>query len=283
MNIASNNTSDTTKSFGIGHNNSNTANSEQPEASTVTQVTTLPLGPISSIPGRPDIKVFKAPSIYPVKGYDFSMLDGEIDWKKLNSAARPHFIYTRAVGWKGPDKTFDDRWSNAKALGIDHGAYLKFDFCLSSDKQFKRLSKIVPLEPEALPLAIQIVNPNGENGRQLACLNSMGIEEAKSAILKLASDIRKHYGKTPLLHGNRYNLSTFLDERSNEFMIWVDAYKSLDIQFRGRNPWTLWQYSLTLNVSGVGHKIMGDLFFGTEEQYELFKKGESNVALEAVK
>jgi len=230
----------------------------------------LPPGPVSSIVGRPDIKIFKAPDIYPMQGYDFSSADGKIDWQAFAEMPRPSFIYARAIGWGGPDTTFPERWSHIKALGIDRGAYVKFDFCRSPVAQLAQLSRIVPVDREALPVAIEVVNPEGEDSHQLACLNAAGLESAKAAILKFASDLRTHYGKTPLLYGNRNNLSTFVDERSDEFMIWLGSYGASGTQLRGRNPWTLWQYSGTLNVKGVGPNTTGEVFFGTSEQYDLF-------------
>lgn len=242
----------------------------------------LPPGPISSIVGRPDIKIFKAPEIYPIHGLDFSSADGQIDWQVFASLPRPRFIYARAIGWDGPDNTFVERWSHVKALGIDHGAYLKYDFCRSPEQQLAALSKILPVDPAALPIAIEVVNPEDQNNRQLACLNGMGLVNAKAAILKLASRVRALYGKTPMLYGNRSDLSMFVDQRADEFMVWLGSYGVSGIQLSGRNPWTLWQYSGTLKVKGVGPKTTGDVFFGTEEQYELFKNGQSNVALKAV-
>ena len=35
----------------------------------------IPFGPVSGIPGRPEIKIFKAPDIYPIVGYDISAMD----------------------------------------------------------------------------------------------------------------------------------------------------------------------------------------------------------------
>lgn len=243
---------------------------------------TLPPGPVSSIPGRPDIKIFKPPDIYPIKGFDLSSADGRIDWQTFSQANSPRFIYARAAGWAGPDPTFKDRWSNAKALKMDRGAYLKYDFCLSPRDQMKRIAGIVSMDPDSLPFAIEIVHPKGESKKQLDCLNAIGMDKAKTNILDLASRVRGHYKKTPLLYGNRHNLSTFLDDRSNEFMIWLGSYGATGIKLSGRNPWTLWQYSGTLNIKGVGPKTTGEVFFGTEAQYRLFKDGQDNVALKAV-
>ncbi|AVG40451.1 GH25 family lysozyme [Achromobacter insolitus] len=252
------------------------------EKSQNTEGIAVPLGPVSGVRGRPDIKIFKPPDIYPIKGFDLSSADGQIDWETFSRENFPRFIYARAVGWAGPDKTFKNRWSNVKALQIDRGAYLKFDFCLSPADQMKRITSIVPFEPDSLPFAIEIVHPKGESKRQLDCLTTTGMDGAKSDILDLASRIRAHYKKTPLLYGNRHNLATFLDDRSNGFMIWLGSYGAKGVKLSGRNPWTLWQYSGSLNIEGVGPKTTGEVFFGTEAQYSLFKDGQENVALRAI-
>ena len=70
-------------------------------------------------------------------------------------------------------------------------------------------------------------------------------------------------------------------------MIWLNAYgpqSSIEnrLKLRGSNPWTIWQYSGTLNVPGVGNKTTGEVFFGTPTQYDAFRRAEGNVALGAV-
>jgi lysozyme len=247
----------------------------------------VPLGPISSIVGRPDIKVFKAPEIYPVKGYDFSAAEGSIDWKAFSLAnPRPTFIYARALGWRGPDKTFADRWGHAKSLGFDYGAYLKFDFCRTPDSQLKSLSAIVPVDPSALPLGIELVTPTKADPKQLVCYKKLGVAGAQGKILEFAAVARERFGKTPLFYGNRYNLSVLIDDRSNGYMIWLGAYSAgkgrSALELSGSNPWTLWQYSGSLKVPGVGEQSTGEVFFGTRAQYAEFKQGKVNVARAAV-
>jgi GH25 family lysozyme M1 (1,4-beta-N-acetylmuramidase) len=243
---------------------------------------TLPTGPISALPGRPDMIVFKAPEVYPIRGYDISSADGAIDWGAFRESVHPRFIYARAVGWSGPDPSFEKRWQGARTIGADYGAYAKFDFCLSPKDQLERLLRIVPKDDKALPVAIELVHPLGESQQQLRCLQAAGLEAEKSAIIQLASDVREAYGKIPVLSGNRYNLSQLTDERSDPFMIWMGSYRIQNVRLRGRNPWTLWQYAGDLNVPGIGPNTTGDAFFGTEDQYHAFKIGEVNVAKAAV-
>ena len=251
----------------------------------------VPVGPVSSIKGHPDIKIFKPPVIYPIKGYDLSSADGRIDWNAFARSPRPHFIYARAMGWAGPDPTFADRWSHAKALGIDRGAYLKFNFCLPVQDQLAQFQRQVGADADMLPVGIELVTPTADQSLgagQLACYRQIGAAQARGRILQLARGIGQQSGKTPILLGNSYNLSVLTDERAEPYMIWLNAYGpqnaiSGKLKLRGRNPWTMWQYSGTLSVPGIGDQTTGEVFFGTPRQYEAFRRGEGNVALEAAR
>ncbi|MGU3317454.1 GH25 family lysozyme [Sphingomonas sp. M6A6_1c] len=250
----------------------------------------LPIGPVSSIKGRPDIKIFKPPVVYPFKGYDLSAADGSIDWRAFAKSTLPQFIYARAVGWAGPDKSFSDHWTHAKALGIDRGAYLKFDFCRSTADQLNRLREVGGGDIDALPVAIELVTPTADQPQgtvQLACYKTMGIAGAQNAILDLAKAVATATLKVPLFKGNSYNLSILTDDRAQPYMIWLDAYGAPEtlaerLKLRGRNPWTLWQYSHGLSVAGAGARTTGEVFFGTAAQYARFRRADVNVALAAV-
>lgn len=252
----------------------------------------LPIGPISSIKGRPEIKIFKPPVVYPFKGYDLSSADGKIDWSVFSRNALPQFIYARAVGWAGPDKTFPDRWEHARVLAVDRGAYIKFDFCRSPVEQLKRLEAVLDGSSDGreLPVAIELITPTADQPygqAQLACYRKSGIRNVRRAILDLAQAVATSTGKIPLLKGNSYNLSVLTSETMQQFMIWLDAYGPPEaiakrILLRGRNPWTLWDYARGLSVPGTGEHTTGVAFFGTAAQYAQFRRADVNVGLAAV-
>lgn len=112
--------------------------------------------------------------------------------------------------------------------------------------------------------------------------------QARDRILDLARAIETRWGKTPLLMGNSYNLSVLTDDRSDRYMIWLDAYGPQAsiadrLKLQGQNPWTIWQHSGSLDAPGVGKKVTGEVFFGTPAQYDLFRSARQNIALAAVK
>jgi lysozyme len=243
----------------------------------------FPVGPVSSVAGRPDIKIFKPPSVYPISGYDISSADGNIDWDKfLGDKKGPRFVYVRAMGWKSEDKAYAANVVRLKKADVDFGFYVKYNFCKSPEDQLETLKKLVDVDYPMLPPAILLVNPYKEDDLQLACFNSVGIEQVRNNILLFASSLLTAYGKTPVMYGNHNNLSTFLDDRFNAYMIWVGYWGTASVKYGGANPWTLWQYSGTLDSPGIGPRTTGEVFFGTEDQYQLFKAGKGNVALDAV-
>lgn len=53
------------------------------------------------MPGHPENKIFKAPDIYPVKGFDVSSAEGVIDWGKVAGTDPPRFMYARWLAVAG--------------------------------------------------------------------------------------------------------------------------------------------------------------------------------------
>jgi lysozyme len=254
---------------------------------TAAETFSLPPGPISSLPNRPDIKVFKQPNVYPIHGYDFSSVDGTIDWPKFVSATSPRFAYVRASGWRGPDGTFEERWAALGRFGIDRGAYLKYNFCKNTGEQVSDVKVALASALEAaLPVAVELVMPDEDQDKsqgvhQLPCYRQQGPSRTRDNIFTFLRDLQEVTGKVPVIYGNRSNLALLTDDRFDRFMLWLAAFGQTGNQLRGSNPWTLWQYSGTEVVPGVGDRTTTEVFFGTEDQYQLFRSGKTNAALAA--
>lgn len=258
-------------------------------------------GPSSFAPGRPDIKLFRAPEAYPIRGIDLSVRNGYIDWDRFLSAERPDFVYVRSNSWSGVDPAFATTRRRLLEAGIDQGAQVVFSFC-PEDKQFDAVARTVPVDLNALPIAIILVTPVDDQGRvsagnvrQARCYP--GAASAKKAILQFAAKLRDRYGKTPVIYGNVNNLNILTDGTFNDYMIWLAAYGTSKtnertpvrddtprswsvLQLKGDNPWTLWQYSGKRDAAGIG-ETTAEVFFGTRADYENFKVGTGNIARKA--
>ena len=258
--------------------------------SELTSPIALPAGPLSSVPGRPDLKIFGAQEEYPIRGIDVSIHEDSIDWKRVKQTGDYRFAYVRSSSWAGIDKSFAGHWTTLADVGMDRGAYHVFNLCLTPEEQFKMIITQVPKTEGALPIAINVQIPeNNFNRKQQACWNAIDIKQFQQGVLQLAELLYKHYEQVPIIYGNRHNLNRILDKRFDRYMVWLAIYRDSgkvtaeDLGLEGSNPWTLWQFTGNRTVPGIGHSVDVNVFFGSEQAYKEFKSGRSNTALEANK
>jgi len=257
---------------------------------TAANVIAIPPGPVSSLPGRPDIKVFGAAEEYPIRGITVSQWEGEIDWDAVKESGIS-FAYIRAGSSRGKDPTFNNHWKETAKRDIDHGAYFVYSYCKSVAEQVEVIRSEVPNEPTSLPFALDVESydfPGNNNPPDVVCAHKATDDQTKNRVFEFAEQIRALYGKTPILYGNRRTLAKLTGERFRGYMVWLASYtrtgepKRSSLKLSGRNPWTIWQYSANRVVPGIGDRSDYNAFFGTPEQYALFKSGIGNIGLEAV-
>jgi len=72
---------------------------------------------------------------YPIKGFDVSHHQGDIDWKKI-SPQHYQFVYLKATeGGDYQDDKFQQYWLEARERGLRVGAYHFFRLCRDGDIQ----------------------------------------------------------------------------------------------------------------------------------------------------
>ena len=124
----------------------------------------------------PDIKVFRDPAEYAIKGIDVSQHNGVIDWR-LVAASGIDFAYIRATqGRTVADRSFAKNWAEAEAAGLRRGAYHFYNWCASAMEQIANFTKVVPVDPDALPPIIDLeryYSPEGD------CFATMDQAQAK--------------------------------------------------------------------------------------------------------
>lgn len=242
----------------------------------------LPSGPSSSLTGHPEIKVFSPPEVYPIHGIDVSQFN-VIDWPKLPKETI-RFAYIRATGIKGVDKKFRENWSSAKANGIRRGAYHYTSFCQSPDEQFDRIVQTVKIRPGDMPIALDIEwPPNKALTREIACAQQMGVESASRLARQLLRMLHEHYGRIPVVYGNREVFTELLAERSDDYIIWLGDRDNpaIEVNLPGDEPWTFWQYTNAAPLPGIAGAIDQNVFFGNAQQFEEFLDGDGKIALKS--
>jgi len=247
-------------------------------------VAVAPPGPVSSIPGRPDLKVFNGPTEYPIRGVDVSSLNGRIDWPVVRKSRQ--FAYVRATGTTSFDELFRRNWEASKSAGMPRGAYHVFSFCQPAAIQFRRIVQQIPNETDALPLAIDVEWFEGAApvGPERQCAQRQP-ERIRGELLSLLKLVEGEYRKRPVIYGGRSVFSTLANEQFRNYMVWLAACgrsATPEVRLAGTIPWTLWQYSDRGRVPGISTDVDENAFFGKPEQFENFAMARGNIALEAV-
>jgi lysozyme len=236
----------------------------------------IPPGPVSSMQGNPELKVFNSPEEYSVRGVDVSSRNGPIDWSAVGTQVS--FAYISANKGPGPDARSDEsflaNWAGARIARIRRGAYYTFSFCVPAKAQFKNLAEIIPDEEDALPVAIAIDNT------VVAC-DRAPIEVLRAELHKLTEMVKAKYRKIPIIYGNADAILELVDASFDEFSLWVAYHRTKPLRLSGRNPWSLWQYTVSGRLAGIEGMVDQNVFFGTNEQFDLFASGRSNTALAA--
>lgn len=249
----------------------------------------LPDGPISSVPGRPDLKVFLTPEDYPIRGIDVSRYNGPIGWPAVKAQGYT-FAYIRGLGsagLKGLDPQFAANWAGSAAAGVDRGIYNLYDYCLTPHEQYEKITSAIPRDDTSLPMAIDIEPPFLP--QQVDCLRQTPLEKRSQAVADLAQGLRQFYGKVPIIYSTTSELNRIVESIAPAgAMIWLAKYKATladgpNLAIKGENPWTLWQYTDEQLLPGIGHRVDANVFFGTPDQYTLFKNGRVNAALDVAR
>jgi lysozyme len=155
------------------------------------------------------------------------------------------------------------------------------------EEQFELIRSILPSTDDMLPFTVDVEGYSWGTQEEANCVKALGKEGARSRILQMARLIQEHYHKVPVIYGPSPTLSDLLDDRFSEFMVWLSSFRRgssgrPDVGLSGRNPWTLWQYTEKATVEGISGQVDANVFFGTRDQFEVFKLGQVNVPLAAV-
>jgi GH25 family lysozyme M1 (1,4-beta-N-acetylmuramidase) len=220
-----------------------------------------------------------------VEGVDVSDGQGNIDWNAVKGGGVDFGIAKATQGTYNTQGTFAANWANMKAAGVVRGAYHFFDPTEDGAAQASYFLGVVgTIEPGDLPPMLDIECPDGD----AQCLGFSGGSGAASAsdiytrMWDWIHTVENATGRKPLIYSFG---SYFADNGINT--TGLDAYP-LNIAypvsgncFNFPGPWsaaTIWQWSFTGSVSGIGGQVDRDRFLGTSSQLESFCNGSSSLS-----
>ena len=183
---------------------------------------------------------------YPTQGIDVSHHQGWIDWAAL-PAQGVDFAYIKATeGGDHRDTRFIENWRASRAAGIRHGAYHFFTLCRPGADQAANFIAAVPVEPDALPPAVDLEYMGNCDGRP-------GVEAFHRELAAFLAAIEAHYGQPALLYlTEEFDTAFQVSVRVNR-PLWL---RSLLVEPRfGARPWTYWQVSNLRRLRGIAGPV----------------------------
>lgn len=193
---------------------------------------------------RPD------PERYPLRGIDVSHHQHAIDWAKV-AADDVAFAYLKATeGGDYRDDAFAGNWRAARAAGLAVGAYHFFTFCRPGAEQADNFLATVPIEPDALPPAVD-VEFGGNCGRRPPP------DELRRELDAFLAKVEPVYGRRAVL----YVTGDFLDANAAALPPRPLWRRSLLREPDPLAQWRVWQYHNRGRVDGIAGPVDLNVFF----------------------
>jgi lysozyme len=172
-------------------------------------------------------------------GIDVSNHQGNIDWKRV-AASHVSFAYIKATeGSDFLDKQFSTNWANARAAGINRGAYHFFTLCSSGAAQAKNFLSVIPADPEALPPAVDL---------EFSACRARPDNATVQRELRTFLDAVEYRLRRPVIV---YILPSFEKVYPIDRTLLRDSWQRRLFRRPAQASWTIWQASDVATVNGI--------------------------------
>ena len=211
------------------------------------------------------------PEDYAIHGIDVSKWQGDIDWHAAKKGG-VHFAWIKATeGGDHYDDRFLTNWTNARAAGVPRGAYHFYYFCRPVEEQISWVKQIVPVDPTALPLVLDME----WNAHSKTCRHRPDRETILRDMRHFLDEMEKHYGKRPVIYSSvDFHRDRMVGQLKNE-EFWLRSVAAHPTRaYIGRDDWVFWQYTAEGRVPGIKGNVDRNTFYGTKSQFRKWLRGE---------
>lgn len=199
---------------------------------------------------------------YPVKGFDVSHHQKDIQWKKI-SPKEFKFVYLKATeGGDFKDSKFQDNWIQARERGFRVGAYHFYRLCRGGEIQAQNFIDSVPNKPDALPPVIDLEYESN-------CINQFTKEQLLKEIQIIHDRLQQHYGKQPIFYISKAFYNIVLTGEFKQTPLWVREYQGQP-KLKNDPTWHFWQHSNQGSIKGISTTVDLNVFNGDEKEWNAF-------------
>jgi lysozyme len=209
------------------------------------------------------------PSSYPIHGIDVSYYQGTIDWPSVRANGTT-FAYIKATeGGDVADKKFSENWEGAGQAGLKRGAYHFYYFCRPVEEQIAWFKEHVPVDPDALPPALDMEwNPQSKT-----CRLRPPRDKILADMQVFLDELERYYGKRPLIYSSVDFHRDVLEGAFEDYPFWLRSVKDFPAKRYGDRRWHIWQYTEKGSLPGISGNIDKNAFAGTHADWAKFVDG----------
>jgi lysozyme len=213
---------------------------------------------------------FPSPERFPVQGIDVSRHQGHISWFKA-SLNGVQFAYIKATeGTDFRDPAFLYNWTQGPPNQIRRGAYHFINFCKSGKEQARNFLRTVPVDPDALPPALDLEFSGN-------CRRVPSRAEVIREVSSFVSEISRVFPQRPVFYVTPDFYRRYFKGHEQEFpphWLWIrNVVKEPSLTPCAEDGWIFWQYSALGRVPGIRGPVDQNVFCGTPEQLDRLTRG----------
>ncbi len=199
---------------------------------------------------------------YPVKGFDVSHHQGDIQWQSI-SPQEFKFVYLKATeGGDFKDRKFQDNWLKAREQGFLVGAYHFYRLCRDGQIQAQNFIETVPKKTDSLPPVIDLEYDSN-------CINTYTREQLLKEIQVMHDQLYQHYGLQPIFYTSKAFYNIVLVDKSKKTPLWIREYQGQP-ELKGNPKWTFWQHTSQGQIKGIPTLVDLNVFQGSEQDWISF-------------
>ena len=199
---------------------------------------------------------------YPIKGFDVSHHQKDIQWKKI-SPQEFQFVYLKATeGGDFKDTKFQQNWLQAREQGFRVGAYHFYRLCRGGEIQAQNFIETVPNKADALPPVIDLEYESN-------CINQFTKEQLLKEIQIVHDRLQQHYGKQPIFYISKAFYNIVLAGEFQQTPLWVREYHGKP-KLKTEPKWHFWQHTNQGSIQGISTTVDLNIFNGDAKEWNAF-------------
>lgn len=181
----------------------------------------------------------------PYHGIDVSRHNRHIDWAKVANDTNIYFVYLKATeGATHVDPAYKTYLKGARENGLAVGSYHYFRMTSTTHEQLENMKTNILKEEQDLRPMIDVETTDGHP-----------VQEVRDSLRVFLRLVQEYYGARPVIYGTNRSYNRICGNRFNNYPLYLGRYGSNPPLIRGREHYTVWQFSENGRIDGIERPV----------------------------